>query len=179
MVVLLHGAGSESSDWSGFLFMKLFDDPPVIVLAPESRGRVWDVSMGGFGQDVRFIDQALELTFGMCNVNPRHLALAGFSDGASYTLSLGITNGDLFTNLMAFSPGYMKPAAKRGQPRIFVAHGTEDRVLPIDTTRKSIVPSLRRDGYDVLYDEFEGPHTVTSDELRRAMRWFLRSGRPT
>ena len=172
LVVLLHGAGSSSSDWSGFLFTKLFDDPPVIVLAPDSRDALWDVSMGGFGQDVRFIDDALELTFGMCNVDPSHLALGGFSDGASYTLSLGLTNGDLFTNLMAFSPGYMKPAAKRGKPRIFIGHGREDKVLPIETTRRVIVPSLRKDGYDVDFEEFEGLHTVRIDELARAMQWF-------
>jgi len=173
LIVLLHGAGSSSSDWSGFLFTKLFDDPPVIVLAPDSRDRLWDVSMGGFGQDVRFIDDALDLTFGMCNVDTSHIALGGFSDGASYTLSLGLTNGDLFTNLMAFSPGYMKPAAKRGKPKIFIAQGRRDAVLPISTTRNVIVPSLRKDGYDVDFEEFDGPHTVKLDELAGAMHWFL------
>ena len=172
LLVLLHGAGRDSSDWSGFLFTKLFDDPPVIVLAPDSRDALWDVSMGGFGQDVRFIDDALELTFGMCNIDASYIALGGFSDGASYTLSLGLTNGDLFTNLMAFSPGYMKPAAKRGKPKIFIGHGRQDQVLPIDTTRRAIVPSLRKDGYDVDFEEFDGPHTVKLDELARAMRWF-------
>lgn len=173
LIVLLHGAGSSSSDWSGFLFTKLFDDPPVIVLAPDSRDALWDVSMGGFGQDVRFINDALELTFGMCNVDASHLALGGFSDGASYTLSLGLTNGDLFTNLIALSPGYMKPAAKRGKPKIFIAHGRQDTVLPISTTRKVIVPSLRKDGYDVDFEEFDGPHAVKLDELTGAVRWFV------
>ena len=173
LLVLLHGAGRDSSDWSGFLFTKLFDDPPVIVLAPDSRDPLWDVSMGGFGQDVRFIDDALELTFRMCTIDASHIALGGFSDGASYTLSLGITNGDLFTNLMAFSPGFIRPAAKRGKPKIFIRHGRQDKVLSIDNTRRVIVPSLRKDGYDVDFEEFDGPHTVKLDELTGAMQWFV------
>jgi len=85
----------------------------------------------------------------MCNVDPKHLALGGFSDGASYALSLGMTNGDLFTALMAFSPGFSRPAANRGKPRIFVAHGRQDQILAIDATSRPIVRSLKKDGYDV------------------------------
>jgi phospholipase/carboxylesterase len=135
---------------------------------------MWDLSLGGYGQDVRFIDDALELTFGMCSVDPTRLALGGFSDGATYALSLGITNGDLFTDLIAFSPGYLKPATRRGKPRIFVAHGRQDQVLAIDTTSRVIVPKLRKEGYDVHYEEFDGRHTVTVDEVGRAVRWFTR-----
>src|SRR3712207_7974813 len=52
---------------------------------------------------------------------------AGFSDGASYALSLGIPNGDLFTHLVAFSPGFAAPDGQRGHPRVFVGHGVDDR----------------------------------------------------
>lgn len=33
---------------------------------------------------------------------------AGFSDGASYALSLGLPNGNLFSHIVAFSPGFMR-----------------------------------------------------------------------
>jgi predicted esterase len=151
----------------------LFDDPPIIVIAPESRGSTWDILREGYGPDVGFIDETLDLAFGMCNVDPTHLALGGFSDGASYALSLGLTNGDLFTALTAFSPGFNRPAAKRGKPRIFIAHGRQDQLLAIDATSRPIVRALKKDGYDVHYEEFEGRHTVTADEVARAMRWFL------
>jgi phospholipase/carboxylesterase len=36
------------------------------------------------------------------------VALGGFSDGASYALSLDLTNGDLFASLIAFSPGFIQ-----------------------------------------------------------------------
>lgn len=137
------------------------------MIGPDSRGPTWDVLREGWGPDVGFIDEALDLTFGMCSI-----AIGGFSDGASYALSLGLTNGDLFTALMAFSPGFSRPAAKRGKPRIFVAHGRQDQILAIDATSRPIVRSLKNDGYEVEYEEFEGRHTVTADEVARAMRWF-------
>jgi phospholipase/carboxylesterase len=59
------------------------------------------------------------------------LAVEGFSDGASYALSIGLTNGDLFTHVVAFSPGFASPVAYTGKPPVFVSHGTHDEVLPI------------------------------------------------
>ena len=91
------------------------------------------------------------------------MAVGGFSDGASYALSLGITNGDLFTHVMAFSPGFMAPAGQMGSPRIFVSHGTRDGVLPIDRCSRKIVPQLERADYDVLYREFDGGHTISPE----------------
>jgi phospholipase/carboxylesterase len=88
------------------------------------------------------------------------VALGGFSDGASYALSLGLTNGDLFTHLIAFSPGFMAPGGEVGRPRCYVAHGTRDAVLPIDRCSRRLVPVLERAGYAVRYHEFDGPHTV-------------------
>jgi predicted esterase len=84
-------------------------------------------------------------------IDPARVAIGGFSDGASYALSLGLTNGDLFSHVLAFSPGFMAPAGQEGSPRIFVSHGTRDAVLPIDRCSRRIVPTLRRAGYDVAY----------------------------
>lgn len=179
LIVLLHGAGRHSSDWSSPRFAGLFDDPPIIVIAPDSRASTWDVLHGGYGPDVRFIDESLELVFGMCNVDPAHIGLGGFSDGASYALSLGLANGDLFNALIAFSPGFNEPATKRGKPRIFVAHGRQDQILAIDAASRPIVRALRADGYEVEYQEFEGRHTVTADEVTRAMRWFVGTSSPS
>ena len=82
-------------------------------------------------------------------VEPLRLAVCGSSDGASYALSLGPTNGDLFTHVIAFSPGFASTEQRSSAPDIFVSHGTEDEVLPIDDTSRRIVPRLRLEGYDV------------------------------
>ena len=56
-------------------------------------------------------------------------------------------------------------------PHIFVSHGTHDRVLPIDRCRRAIVPRLERAGYDVHYQEFDGPHTVPEAIAIEALDW--------
>jgi phospholipase/carboxylesterase len=173
LAVLLHGAGGYAQDWTRLPVADVFDNPPVIVLAPDSRDSTWDLILGGFGQDVRFIDDALAYVFRSCNVDPARIALGGFSDGASYALSLGTTNGDLFSALIAFSPGYYKPAERRGRPRIFISHGRSDGILPIDETSRELIKTLKKQGYSVRFDEFEGGHRVPIDEAKKAMRWFV------
>src|ERR687890_28697 len=101
-----------------------------------------------------------------------------FSDGASYALSLGINNGDLFTDVLAFSPGFMAPSMSVGTPRFFVSHGRRDRVLPIERCSRRIVPQLERAGYEVTYREFDGGHTVPPEiTLEAAGRFALNEGR--
>jgi phospholipase/carboxylesterase len=108
-------------------------------------------------------------------VQARTVAVAGFSDGASYALSLGLGNGDLFTHVIAFAPGFMAPEAQVGSPRLFVTHGVGDRILPIDVCSRRLVPRLERAGYDLLYREFDGGHVVPPVLASEAMRWFLTS----
>jgi predicted esterase len=159
LALLFHGAGGVA-EYGLSLLQGLADKANLLLLAPASRGPTWDIIQHDYGPDVAHIDQALEHVFTRYAVDPTHLAIGGFSDGASYALSLGLTNGDLFTHIMAFSPGFMAPARRGGKPRIFISHGTRDDVLPIDACSRQIVPQLRRSGYDVRYREFDGPHTV-------------------
>ena len=126
-----------------------------------------------FGADVAFIDQALAWTFERYAIDPDSIGVAGFSDGASYALSLGLANGDLFGRVMAFSPGFVAPAPLQGRPRLFISHGTADTVLPIDQCSRRIVPLLRQASYDVTYQEFDGPHTVPPEIAQAAVAWFL------
>jgi phospholipase/carboxylesterase len=106
------------------------------------------------------------------------LAIGGFSDGASYALSLGITNADLFTHVIAFSPGFMAPAGYTGSPRLFISHGMRDGVLPIDRCSRRIVPELERCGYDMLYREFDGRHTILPEIASVAVGWFTQAKFP-
>jgi phospholipase/carboxylesterase len=54
------------------------------------------------------------------------LQLRADSSLASYALSLGIANGNLFSHVLAFSLGFLAPASQTGSPRIFVSNGTQD-----------------------------------------------------
>ena len=99
------------------------------------------------------------------------MVLHGFSDGASYALSLGLLNGDLFSHVIAFSPGFVGSAEPFGNPPVFISHGTADEILPIEQTSLRIVPSLKRRGYRVTYREFAGPHTVPPEIALESLAW--------
>ena len=178
LMILLHGAGRSSSEWSTAPLDTMFGAQGIVVLGPDSRGPTWDLGLGGFGPDVAFIDRALRSTYERCNIDPSRVGLGGFSDGASYALSLGITNGDLFSRLIGLSPGFLAPATQRGKPPVFIAHGTADTVLPIDGTSRVFVPQLRSAGYDVTYVEFNGPHAIVVSIVTQAAIWFTTGRAP-
>ena len=177
LVVLLHGAGEDARDGLAQL-REHADGAGLILLALTSRGPTWDVVVGRgrYGPDVAALDRALDLVFSSYAVDPDRVAVGGYSDGASYALSLGLTNGDLFTHVLAFSPGFMVPATRRGRPRFFVSHGSSDGWLPIDLCNRRIVPDLERGGYEVRYREFEGGHVVPPGIGREAVEWLRASG---
>ena len=172
LLVFLHGAGGTAQRGKR-VFQFIANRTGILLLVPESRGRTWDLMRGGFGPDVRFLDQALAHTCTSYAVDAARLALGGFSDGASYALSLGLTNGDLFTHIIALSPGFAAPARPHGRPRLFITHGTRDRVLPIERCSRRIVPHMRAVGYEVQYGEFTGGHVILPWIVRDAIRWFL------
>ena len=172
ITVMLHGAGGQPEHGLS-LMQTLADEMNIIILAPASRGRTWDVILGEYGPDVEFLDLALNQIIERYDINADHVGIGGFSDGASYALSLGLMNGDQFTHILAFSPGFMAPASQKGEPQIFISHGTHDDVLPIERCSWRIVPQLQRAGYEVEYHEFDGPHTVPADIAREAAEWFL------
>ena len=172
LALMLHGAGGNAQGGLAPL-LPLADQTGLILLAPDSRGRTWDLLLDDYGPDVELIDRALARTFERYTVDPARVATGGFSDGASYALSLGLTNGDLFSHVLAFSPGFAAPAARRGAPRLYISHGTQDAVLPIDACSRRIVPVVEQAGYDVRYHEFEGPHTVPPEIALEALDWFL------
>ncbi|MEO7986230.1 MAG: phospholipase [Gemmatimonadales bacterium] len=144
-----------------------------LLLAPDSRDHTWDAVTEEFGPDVTFIDQALSAAFSRCAVDPRRIAVAGFSDGATYALALARTNGDLFSRGIAFSPGFLVPVTPHKLPRLFVSHGTADQILPIDRCGRPVVAGLRQAGYRVRYREFDGGHEVPPAIAADAVRWFL------
>jgi predicted esterase len=169
LVLGLHGAGADPAEPMALL-RPYAEGAGLILLAPKSKGGTWDVAQGGFGPDVAAIDVLLKQVFSQYEVDD--VAIAGFSDGASYALSLGLTNGDLFHSVIGFSPGFIAFGQQTGTPRLFISHGTEDSILPIGRTSRRGVPRLRAAGYRVAYREFKGDHEVPQRIAREAVAWL-------
>jgi len=155
------------------LLLPLADEHRLLLVAPQSQLATWDVIADGYGADVRRLDDLLVEVSAAYPVTA--WTIGGFSDGASYAVSLGIGNGDVFDSVIAFSPGFAAPLEVNRCPRFFVSHGARDQVLPIDRCSRRLVPQLRRAGYDVTYEEFDAGHTVPASIAAQAATW-LREG---
>jgi predicted esterase len=167
LMLCLHGAGGTARHRIDPL-TPLAERRGIVLVGIDSLGSTWDLLQHGYGEDVARIDRALEFAFDHCAIDGDRVAIEGFSDGASYALSLGLTNGDLFRWIFAFSPGFMAPYTLRGRPHVYVTHGLFDPTLPVRCSRENIVPKLRGNGYEVEYREFKGFHMVPGWAIRRA-----------
>ena len=169
LVLLLHGAGGSPRHGLELL-LPVADHHHLLLLAPKSTASTWGLIIEGYGPDVHRIDRVLE---DVLEDPVDAITIGGFSDGASYALSIGLTNGDLFDAVLAFSPGFTAPLVTHGRPRVYVSHGTGDRVLPIDACSRRIVPRLHALGYPARYEEFDGGHEVSDAIAEHALAWLL------
>ena len=172
LVVVLHGAGGSPE--SGLdAFRGGWDEPGLVLIAPASKGQTWSILRSGTDADLESVNQSLAEAYERCRIDRRRLAVGGFSDGATYALTLGVSNGDLFPAIMALSPGGIVGGQQQGVPRVFVSHGTEDTILPIERAGDAVVKTLRDAGYPVTYRRFRGGHEASPATSKAAVRWFL------
>jgi len=169
LLVMLHGATQNADDMFWYLG-SAHEDAGVAVLAPNSRNTTWDAIDGDFGADVELLNRSLERVFETVAIDRTRVSVGGFSDGATYAVALGLINGDLFSSVVAFSPGFVIEVTPHSRkPRVFISHGTRDHILPIDRCGRQVAAELRARGYDVTFREFDGdheiPHEVASDGL--------------
>jgi phospholipase/carboxylesterase len=170
-LLMLHGATQTAEDMFWYLG-NAPEEAGVVVLAPKSQDTTWDAIGGGFSEDIDYVNSALELVFETVAIDPARMAIGGFSDGASYGLSLGLINGDLFSRTIGFSPGFLISATPHGRPRIFISHGTHDHILPIDRCGRRLATDLTANGYDVTFREFDGDHEIPEAVAREGMKWL-------
>ena len=171
-LLALHGAtGSGDSMLRG-------TRPPaekhgVVVLSPSSRDFTWDAIRGTFSTDFTRIDRMLTDVFDRRAIDPRHVGVVGFSDGATYAISMGIINGDVFTHIIGHSAGFIIPGPVHGRPKIYMSHGRQDNILPIEQCGRRIATQLNRQAYVLRFDEFDGGHMASPEVRETAVTWFV------
>ncbi len=129
LLVMFHGAGGFPEKVLPFIEPHA-EHHKFLVLAPHSMFPTWDIVIGGNGPDLERLHQALAAVTSRYRVRRNQLAFAGFSDGASYALSIGITNGDIASHVIAFSGGFMSVFVQEGTPKVFIAHGLATSSCP-------------------------------------------------
>lgn len=173
LFVMFHGAGGFPEKVLPFI-EEHAERHKFLILAPHSMLVTWDIVIGGSGPDLERLHRALIEVTSRYRIDFDHLAFAGHSDGASYALSIGITNGDIASHVIASSGGFMSVFMQEGAPKVFIAHGLADEQLPIETTGRANATKLKAAGYDVQYVEFNGPHAIQPVIIGMAVEFFLK-----
>jgi predicted esterase len=187
LIVLFHGAGMSAH---GFLYEARAeaDRCSCLLLSVQSGGSTWDTiglvnkaSKGGrvtrdqlFGPDTDRVERALSTALRSGDADPNSVILLGFSDGASYALSLGLANPAIVRGVVAFAPGFhLEPAAINPRQRLFIAHSPTDQILSFERTRDDTVASLKKAGFDVSFRPFDGGHRVVRALLSEGINFVM------
>ena len=185
LLVLFHGAGGNAARFIT-LFQGEADKRGLILLSIQSTDMSWDIvssgsepfSSGGrapatrSGVDTRRVNGAMAALFAKARIDPARIIAAGFSDGASYALSIGLANDHLFTGIVALAPGFVRQTGKQRRQRIAIAHGKSDQVLPYATARE-IAALLRGNGYPLNFTDFDGGHGIEPASLAASLDFVL------
>lgn len=175
LLVLFHGAGGEANRVLPH-FVRWARARRFLLLAPQSMFPTWDVVIGGHGPDLERLGAALQQVAAHFRLDPAHLAFAGFSDGGSYALSVGLSNGDLVSHVIALSAGFMNTFVRHGAPKVFMAHGRSDSQLPFETSARPHALKLLEEGVDLTLLPFDGDHVIVPAVVERAMEFFVGVG---
>lgn len=179
LLVLLHGAG-RARLWMIEHFRDEADRRGIVLLAPTSKGVTWDaVSVAlapparddalamksgrrfSSSRDAKRVDAAIAELARIVPVDRSRTVLAGFSDGATFALAMGMARSEKFAAVIAWSPGIAIETAMPARGRkVFVSHGREDPTLHFEVTCGEIVPQLESEGAKVSFVAFDGVHEV-------------------
>ncbi len=172
LMVLFHGGGGSARK-----ILPMMDAHArargFLLLLPQSLFPTWDIVIAGNGPDRERLGTALGAVADRFALDPARVAFAGHSDGGSYALSLGLTNGDVVSHLIASSAGFMSVQLQTGAPRIFISHGVQDEQIPIARSARVHAAALKEAGYDVTYLEYNGPHAYQPALVALAVSFFL------
>jgi phospholipase/carboxylesterase len=136
------------------------------------------IDVAGISQSVSMVEKLItnEIAKG---ISSDRIILAGFSQGAVIAMTTGLCYSKRLAGIMALS-GYLplaenllKRASKvNHQTPIFVAHGTEDVVLPY-ALGVSTADVLKKAGYPVAWHNYSMAHTVCAEEVKDINDWII------
>lgn len=172
LLVMFHGASGWAEKVLPF-FREHAEKNKFLLMIPQSTYITWDLTVGGNGPDLEKLDKALHKVNSHFNLDRNHFGFCGFSDGASYSLSIGLSNGETVSHVIAMSGGFMNLYVPRGRPLVFIAHSPEDEQLPMDTSGLYHYNELKKVGYDVEFFEFHGNHVIHPHVVEKAMAFYL------
>lgn len=199
-VIWLHGLGADANDfvplvpelvkrgWPAIRFV--FPNAPerAVTINNGYRMRAWyDISdmdfahradMAGVRESIRELDELVseEIARGIAS---DHIFIAGFSQGGAVALSYAVRSARRLAGVIALSTYLPAPADARAelhadaqQAPIFMAHGTQDPVIPIRESERS-AQALRDMGFDVEWQGYHPmQHATCREEIDSLQDWM-------
>jgi len=111
-------------------------------------------------------------------VSEERIVLAGFSQGGAIALQAGVRHPRRLAGIMALSTYLTLPekleseaSPANGDCPIFMAHGTQDPVVPYEGGQLSR-QALEAQGYEIEWREYPMPHSVCAEEIADISSWL-------
>jgi phospholipase/carboxylesterase len=192
-ILALHGWGASAQDLLGlapFLhggeaLVVCPEGPVAFEIQPGFLGHGWFPIRTGRPPDPAEFARGAELLRGFLDelprrhpVNPRKLVVLGFSQGGVMAYDLVLRDPERFAGLVALSSWLPREllASVTARPElaqlpVFVAHGSEDPMLPVAMGQASR-DGLLGLGVPVTYREYPMGHEVRPELLRDLVEWL-------
>jgi phospholipase/carboxylesterase len=104
--------------------------------------------------------------------------LCGFSQGAIMSYSIGLTRPDLIKGIAVMSgrilnesKSFFASDEKLSQLAVFISHGTDDTVLPIQYAREGL-EYVKTRNINPVYKEYQAGHEITGEMLADLVNWL-------
>ena len=192
LLLLLHGYGSNEADLHSFANYLPQHYTVVSVRATHalpSGGFAWyninfDNDMNKFNDHnqaknsikliMKFLDELIE----KYSIESNNISLLGFSQGTILSYALGLNFPERFKKIIGFS-GYIDESMvftntnnlDYSNLNLYISHGTQDPVIPVDWARKSI-EILKKEKINHNYKEFVSGHTISPDNFYDFKSWL-------
>lgn len=191
MIILLHGYGSHMGDLAGLSqaidrrgYLYAMPNAPIPMQAGYGvAGYAWTSPSemdGDVDEEAQHAEERLAIFFkevvALYHLEPGQVVLGGFSQGGMMTYRWGLPNPHLFRGLAPLSGKIQdtddllsRLPGSRDQS-IFVAHGTEDALIPVEEARRSL-RLLREQGYTPDYREYAMGHEISQEVVVDVAHW--------
>lgn len=185
LVVLLHGVGADGNDLIGLAPMLGRYLPQALFVAPDAPfpcdlapyGRQWfsladrrlEALEAGVRQAAPLLDAYLDQLLEQRDLEPRRLALLGFSQGTMLALHVAPRREQAVAAVLGYSGalvgGETLPAERRSAPPVMLIHGDQDDVVPV-SAMPAAVASLQRADIPVQWVVRPGlPHAIDPEGI--------------
>ena len=189
-IIWLHGLGADGHDFEPIVpELGLAEDLAVRFIFPHAPERAVTINGGMvmrawydiLGMDIRRDEdieglrtsetqvRALVEREVSRGVSEERIVLAGFSQGGAIALQAGIMALSTYLTLPEQLESEANPA--NGDCPIFMAHGTQDQVVPYEGGQLSR-QALEAQGYEIEWREYPMPHSVCAEEIADISSWL-------